>query len=380
MSRMRTSVWRRCAAAAVALSAACVPNEDLSSYGSSASEGATPGSVRPSGSSSVSTARPSLPAAGEDAAGLETGAPAALEGEAALLGGDDRDPPPPSSALPDAATPDAGPPPPPFPGALVGSSRHTLDVGGVARSFLYHAPPALDPNVPAPVLIVAHGFEESAAEIAAITGYDSIAEREGFVVLYPEGQGVVPWNIGSGVCQGGARTVGSASGDDSAFIDAMLSFVALDRAVDEAHVFMSGLASGGYLVNDLGCRRSDIRAIVAHSGGSHALDACVAAHKPVLLLHGSEDAAVPLTCSVEARDRWAAHNGCAASSDPPEQRAVLGGVCEESVGCPANGQVSLCTFEGMGRGWAGGAAQDASFLDFESASELSWLFFTTFAW
>jgi len=368
-------VWSRCTGVGMVLSAAaCVPNEDLSSYGSAPIEAASP-SPPPMAPGTVITARPPLASdAADDAAGaIAAGASPGFVGEAALHADGGVATP----AAAGAASSDASPPAaPPRPGALVGESRQTLDVAGVERSFLYYAPAGLDPDVAAPVLIVAHGFEETAAQMVAITGYDAIADREGFVVLYPEGQGLVPWNIGSGVCQGGARPVASASGDDSAFIDAMLELVALDRSVDGAHVFMSGLASGGYLASDLACRRSDIRAIAAHSGGSHALDACVAAQKPVLLLHGSEDAAVPVACSSEARDRWAAHNGCETSADP---RAVLGGVCEVSLGCPASGQVTSCTFEGMGRGWAGGSAQAASFLEFESASELSWRFFTTFA-
>jgi polyhydroxybutyrate depolymerase len=369
------SVWSRCTGVGmVSIAVACVPNEDLSSYGSAATE-ATLSSPPPIPTGTVIRARPPrAPGAADNAAGAAAaGAPPGWTGDAAVHGDAGVTSPPAGAEGADASPPAA----PSRPGLLVGESRQTLGVAGVDRSFIYYAPAGLDPDVPAPVLIVAHGFEETAAQMVDITGFDSIADREGFVVLYPEGQGAVPWNIGSGVCQGGARPVASASGDDSAFIDAMLGFVALDRAVDDAHVFMSGLASGGYLANDLACQRSDIRAVVAHSGGSHALDACAAAQKPVLLLHGSADAAVPVACSSEARDRWAAHNGCETGADPLE---VLGGACEVSRGCPASGQVTFCTFEGMGRGWAGGSAQAASFLGFESASELSWRFFTTFAW
>jgi polyhydroxybutyrate depolymerase len=369
-------VWSRYTGVGmVSIAAACVPNEDLSSYGSAAAEATAP-SPPPIAVGTVISARPprALGAAHDAAEEIAASTPPGRAGEAGLHGDGGVATPPAAGAAGSDASPPAAPP---RPGVLVGESRQTLDVAGVERTFLYYAPPDLDPDVPAPVLIVAHGFEETASQMVAITGFDAIADRERFVVLYPEGQGPIPWNIGAGVCQGGARPVASASGDDSAFIDAMLEFVALDRAIDGAHVFMSGLASGGYLANDLGCRRSDIRAIASHSGGSHALDACAAAQKPVLLLHGSEDAAVPVACSSEARDRWAAHNGCDTSADALE---VLGGVCEVSLGCPASAQVSFCTFEGMGRGWAGGSAQAASFLEFESASELTWRFFTTFAW
>lgn len=349
--------------------AGCVPLEELSSYRSAESSPPPlePASAIPAGARiAPSTALPvSPPEELREAAAPELDAEGAPDApETGALAAD----PAPEGAGGLAARS--------LPGTLRGESRQTLGVGEGERSFIAYVPPGLEPSVPAPVLIVAHGFEETAMDMVAITGFDAIAEREGFVVLYPEGQGLIPWNIGEGVCQGGARIVSSARGDDSAFLDAMLAFVAADRAIDAEHVFMSGLGSGAYLANDLGCRRSDIRAVVAHSGGSHPLTDCVTTSKPVLLLHGSDDTAVPLACSVEARARWAEHNGCTGEG---EARSVRGGACELD-GCSAGGQVMACTFDGMGRGWAGGAAQAAGFVEFESASELSWLFLKTFAW
>jgi len=261
--------------------------------------------------------------------------------------------------------------------ALSGVSALQLDVDGAQRTFLYYSPPELDPARPVPVLIVAHGFGQSADELFEITRFDTLADREGFVVLYPDGQRGIPWNIGSDVCRGVRGPVFSARGDDSAFVDAMLAFVAANRRVDRGHVFVAGLASGGYLANELACERPDIRAVASHSGGSHALEGCRSARKPVLLLHGLADGTVPATCSEEARERWLAHNGCGAQSD---ERIVLGGSCSDATGCPAGGQVSLCTFEGMGQGWAGGVAQASSFLDYAAASELVWAFFRAHAW
>jgi len=367
------SVATRLAVTLALNAAGCVPLEDLSSYRSAGADvtPAVPPLASPVGADAAVASDAPLAASGASRA-LDDGAADVAPDAGAALDAGGAPPARLDGLAPDAAMLASTS----LPGALIGESRHTLGVSGSERSFIYYAPPTLDPNVPAPALIVAHGFEETASDMVAITGYDAIAEREGFVVLYPEGQGLIPWNIGEGVCQGGARPVSSASGDDSAFVDAMLAFVALDRAIDSEHVFMSGLSSGGYLASDLACRRRDIRAVVAHSGGSHALDACLGANKPVLLLHGANDAAVPATCSAEARDRWAEHNGCAGDAIAFD---VLGGACELSP-CPADGQVARCTFEGMGRGWAGGSAQAASFLDFESASELSWLFFETFAW
>jgi poly(3-hydroxybutyrate) depolymerase len=58
---------------------------------------------------------------------------------------------------------------------------------------------------------------------------------------------------------------------------------------------------------------------------------------------------------------------------------VRGGQCEYSKGCPADGQVVLCLFDGMDHGWAGGQGS-FGFPEYESAAELGWKFFEDYAW
>lgn len=360
------------------LGAGCVPLDDLSSYRSANPEDA-PAPSPPDGAGRAADA--GAPSSAEPAAG-----DAGLEPAATL----DAGPLPAPSPEPDTrpATPTASPPADAGavapPGVLDDPRRETLQVAGRERSFLYHAPDDLDPSVPAPVLIVAHDVGQTAADMAMITGYDAIADREGFVVLYPEGQGSAPWNAGSEVCPSDSSTAAGAMGslasagdDDAAFLDAMLAFVADDRRVDSAHVFVSGFGAGAALAHELACRRSDIRAIAAHSGGARALEGCAAAPRPVLVLHGTRDDVMPPACGVEARQRWVEHNGCAGDADTFE---VRGGLCDVARGCPVDGVVALCAFVGMGNGWAGSAAQGEAFLDFASASELSWRFFERYAW
>ena len=326
---LETRLSRNARLGMVLACAGCMPLDDLSSYHSATTDAAAPPAYAPDDAELPADAgAPSAPAVvDEPAASLDAGAPPVVD---ELPTPEDLGPPPSTSG---GSEPDAGAVVEQAPDTLVGQSRQTLEVAGLERSFIYYAPADLDPSLPAPVIIVVHGFEQTADDMVEITGYDSIADREGFVVLYPEGQGAPAWNIGSEVCQSTSGAVASASGDDSALIDAMLEFVAAERSVDREHVFMSGLGSGAYLAHDLACRRSDIRAIAAHSGGSHALQGCNAAPKPVLVLHGTEDAVIPPPCGVEARDRWAQHNGCAIEVDTFE---VHGGLCDVARGCPVD--------------------------------------------
>lgn len=276
------------------------------------------------------------------------------------------------------------------PGMLRGKSNQTLMAGGIPRTFIYYAPMTLDANKPAPIVIVPHGYLMTGQMMYDITQYSALADKEGFVALFPDGAGSPgPWNVGQNVCGLGASV--TAATDDQSFITAMLDFVKKDQCVDEPHIFMSGFSMGGYFSNENGCQRADIRAIGPHSGGSHDLAACPQKKKPVILFHFDSDSLITYDCSMEARDRWVARNGCMSAS--PDVVEVMGGRCEYYKGCPADGQVALCTFQEpaggggeliAGHAWAGGSrsGEGASFAipQTASATDLGWAFFKKYAW
>jgi poly(3-hydroxybutyrate) depolymerase len=60
------------------------------------------------------------------------------------------------------------------------------------------------------------------------------------------------------------------------------------------------------------------------------------------------------------------------------------GQCYLYDGCPADGQVELCTFTGMGHCWAGGSqsGQSSSFAcpTYANATQLEWAFWKKYAW
>ena len=65
--------------------------------------------------------------------------------------------------------------------------RHSLRVGDRDRSYLLYAPAR--PSAAPALVILFHGSMGTAAGIRAETGYgfERIAEREGFLVAYPQG-------------------------------------------------------------------------------------------------------------------------------------------------------------------------------------------------
>ncbi len=112
---------------------------------------------------------------------------------------------------------------------------------------------------------------------------------------------------------------------------------------------------------------------------------------PVIIFHFKSDSLISYTCGTDARDKWVAHNGCSATS--PDVTQVTGGTCEYYKGCPADGQVALCSFDEptpnggetiTGHAWSGGS-RDGTGAGFampqtESATEIGWAFFKKYAW
>lgn len=263
------------------------------------------------------------------------------------------------------------------PGALRGKVPVSVNVGGAVRTFIYYAPSSIDPNEPVPLVLSPHGFAMSAEDMYVITGFKEIADREGFVAVFPQGNLINPWNVGLGVSGAGAL-VNSASANDQGFVDAIIEFVGDDQCIDPKRIFVSGFSMGGYFSNEIGCLRDDIASVGPHSGGSHDLTECPGTIKPVIIFHGDQDALITYQDNgVLARDRWVARNGCSSEVD---SRPVYGGTCDYNRGCPPHGQVALCHFDGMAHAWAGGLGPANSDPDRERASELAWKFWQDYAW
>jgi polyhydroxybutyrate depolymerase len=183
-----------------------------------------------------------------------------------------------------------------------------LRAGVFRRTFLLHVPNALSP-ARVPLVIALHGAFSSGAELEADSGFSRLADREGFLVAYPEGYGFFGllrhWN--SGHCCGPARLTRT---DDVGFIDRVIARVRERFPVDESRVFVVGLSNGGMLAHRYAAERSDVVAAVAvvsgTIGGAAATGEPVwqipapARPVPILIIHGSADDRIPYDGTVAA--------------------------------------------------------------------------------
>jgi len=276
-------------------------------------------------------------------------------------------------------------------GGMRGKTNRMVNAGGLDRTYIVYLPD-VSPTEAVPLVFVHHGYTMSGQNMYDITGYTALADREHVAVAFPDGQGGpgslgAPWNVGANVCTSYEGVPPDAPGDDFAFLDAMKADIEQDQCLDTAHTFVTGFSMGGYFSHHVACERADIAGVAPHSGGTHDLDACPVAKKPIIMFHGASDLIVPDGCDDPnanppaqgaAAARWAAHNGCAATTT---SHAVNNGTCVLWDGCPAGGQVELCTFNNMGHCWAGGIGVNVYACNgYESATELTWSFWKQYAW
>jgi polyhydroxybutyrate depolymerase len=167
-------------------------------------------------------------------------------------------------------------------GRFAAAGDHDLSLG--ARTFLVHLPPGFATRGPLPVLVAFHGGGGTARGFEAYAGLDRVADREGVVVVYPDGSGrlgrrLLTWNAGA--CCGYALT---SAADDVGFALAVLRDLARDLPLDATRVYATGHSNGGMMAYRLAAEAADRIAAVASVAGMMATERLAPA-RPVAVLH-----------------------------------------------------------------------------------------------
>ncbi|MEV6256239.1 PHB depolymerase family esterase [Nocardia sp. NPDC051911] len=278
--------------------------------------------------------------------------------------------------------------------------HRVLDYAGAQRHYLIHRP-AGSPQGRLAAVLVFHGGGGSAGYMANKSGFDRLADANGFIAVYPEGIGR-SWNDG----RGADTRAGAADVDDVGFVSALIDHLVAADEVDPARVYATGMSNGGMFTQHLGCHLSaKLAAIAPVAGPLPAADEtnCALAHPlPVLEIHGTADPIVPYeggvvrvtsgnngrtgtgpVLSVAATQQlWRGKNGCPPpnASELPARGDDGTSVKIETALCPDDVGVVLYTVTNGGHTWPGGeqylpkALVGAVSRQFD-ASEIIWQFF-----
>ena len=265
----------------------------------------------------------------------------------------------------------------PQPASLAaGDHTLTLQHGGRQRSYIVHVPKA-GADRPRPVILAFHGGGGEAEGFKAYAGLDAIADREGAIVVYPNGSGLLPrrlltWNAGE--CCGYAM---NQRIDDVGFAVAVLDDLAKRTAVDMRRVYATGHSNGGMMAYRLGAERADrIAAIVPVAGALSVTQFAPSRRIAVLHIHSADDPralyegglgppfpGTDVRAShrpvMEGLEKWRRHNGCAEASRVVETRKGTSGTTAQTATllewpqCGAGTRVAHWKLTGVGHGWPG---------------------------
>lgn len=276
--------------------------------------------------------------------------------------------------------------------AQSGSSDHTVSVDhdGRTRTCILHVPPSYVEGSPVPLVLLLHGGGGNGAQAQASYRMDPVADREGFIVAYPNGTGrfgsVLTWNAAN--CCSYAYENGV---DDVGFIDALITEIERTHSIDPRRIYVTGMSNGGMMTYRLGCRLAGRIAAIAPVAGALNETTCEPADPlPVIVFHGTGDRHVPYEGGVgpdtlyprvdesvqSAIDFWVGRDGCvtpAGTSTSPS-----GNIVTDTYGGGIRGtEVVLVTIVDGGHAWPGGrgsATGDEPTQEI-SASETMWAFF-----
>lgn len=252
------------------------------------------------------------------------------------------------------------------PGAM---ESRTFPYDGLDRTYALYVPTTYDPETPTPLLIALHPAGGRAEDMAALTGFNAIAERENFIVLYPEGP-YGYWDYGAGLESWEGIT---PLLDDPGFIAALLEAMQAEFTLDSTRLYAVGFSNGARMAYRMACELPLAAiATVAATISDEVTGACPPETRvSVMYVHGLADPVIPWTAkplhideqfisnalsAVETMTFWALQNQCELEPEyfnlpdaDPEDGLSVGRV--QYASCEAETEILLYGVRGGGHSW-----------------------------
>jgi polyhydroxybutyrate depolymerase len=230
------------------------------------------------------------------------------------------------------------------------------------RPYTVHVPPGYSPDIPAPLLLILHGYLATGAVESFYLNLTPATDAAGMLTVAPDGTknalGKQFWNATDACCNGPGPQI-----DDSAYLDAVIKEVEATYSVDRKRIFLVGHSNGGFMSYRMACDHADeIAALVSLEAATYADPHKCAPSEPVatLEIHGTADDTIAYAGgrifghrypgAVATTKMWAKYDGCRLQPESPapaghdiEANMPPATVTAYSTGCTANGHVELWT-------------------------------------
>lgn len=305
-------------------------------------------------------------------------------------------------------------------GPLKSEARLTIPGWSDDRPVDVYAPSTIGDKEKAPLLLVLHGYTQDSRSIRALTSpdgtsshpdsLDRLAEREGFIVAYPNGtrepayrdKEARSWNAGDGdaftrpmLGEAHAQDV-----DDVQYLSDTIAHLREEYDVDSARIYVCGFSNGAAMAHRVGVELSGtVAAIGAVAGTNHHLSDQETREPyqsiPVMQIHGDGDPVWPYWSVKAPRmaekgpwsmsgglegvpstiGRWVAKNGLDAE---PRVTQTLFTRREDYSREDGQGDVCSVRVHFGGHAWPGGATRPLNrglTIPQVNTNELLWQFF-----
>jgi polyhydroxybutyrate depolymerase len=249
-----------------------------------------------------------------------------------------------------------------------GGSGGAPVIGG-SRPVAVQVPTGYTKGVPAPLLIMLHGYGIDGAVEEIYLQLAPVAAAKGYLYAHPNGTldstGAYFWNATDGCCN-----IDGSSVDDSAYLASVVADIQAHWSVDPKRIFFMGHSNGGYMTYRMACDHAGLIAATVSLAGAMWEDVakCVPSSTVnVLEIHGDADTEVlyggaaasgpgmgAYPGAVTTVQDWATLDGCSLAADtssPPLDLDVEIPGAETTVatyaqGCKPGGSAALWTMHG----------------------------------
>lgn len=259
------------------------------------------------------------------------------------------------------------------PKATQGSRWVTLPQDGDERRYLLHIPPrAARPALP--LVVVLHGYGSSPEQQEQLSGFSTLADKAGFAVAYPLGEGRQPqWHF-----------MGYDDKDER-FIRAVVADVGAQVPIDRRRIYVTGMSNGAQLTARLACVAPDIFAAFAPVSGNYMAftDCKTGFTTPAMLFHGTNDRILPYSGRFKqfSPQHWAeqraAQNGCDAKPIIIVRHEEVSAQAWRN--CRQQAEVIFYTLAGKGHSWPGSTMPERITSQNLDATQVMWDFFSRYS-